>query len=78
MSKQFSHGVIYLFVSLQNKNKRINLQYKKGGLVQSYGKANTEVPPIFNSPVEILTSRFKMMSNITWKKEKYDIIQKVK
>jgi hypothetical protein len=78
MSKQFSAGVIYLFVSLQNRSKRINLQYKKGFLIQSYGKANTEVPSIFNGAVEILTNRFKMMSNITWKKEKYDIIQKVK
>ena len=76
MSKQFSAGVIYLFVSLQNRNKRINLQYKKGHLIQSYGKANTDVPPIFKEAVEILTSRFKKMSNVTWKKEKYDFIKK--
>ncbi len=76
MSKQFSHGVVYLFVSLRNKNKRINLQYKKGLLVQSYGKANTEVPMILQVPLDILTERFKKMLDVTWKKEKYDFIKK--
>jgi hypothetical protein len=78
MSKQFSHGVICLFVSLKNKNKRVNLQYRKGTLVQSYGKANTQVPEIFNDAIYILTQRFKKNSEITWKKEKYDFIEKVK
>jgi len=78
MSKQFSHGTVYLFVSLKNKNKKVNIQYKKGILIQSYGKANTPVPENFNNPIYILTERFKKMSDITWKKEKYDFVEKIK
>lgn len=75
MSKQFSHGAIYIYVSLQHKRKRINLQYRKGKLNQSYGKANTPVAPIFNDAVEILTKRFEGYLNIEWKKEKYDFLK---
>lgn len=75
MGKQFPHGVIYLYVALQTGRKRINLQYKRGVLVQSYGKANTVVPEdIFGKATQILTDRFKSEQNITWKKEKYDFI----
>lgn len=75
MSKQFPNGVIYLYVALQTGRKRINLQYKRGLLIQSYGKANTVVPEdIFGEATKILTERFKSDSNIIWKKEKYDFI----
>ena len=74
MAKQFLHGSIYLFVSLQHKRKRINLQYRKGNLVQSYGKANSAVVPLFESATNTLTSRFKKHTNIHWNKEKYDFI----
>jgi hypothetical protein len=74
MSKQFAHGAIYIFVSLQHKRKRINLQYRKGNLIQSYGKANTPVTQIFEDPTNILTERFKKYPTIEWKKEKYDFL----
>jgi hypothetical protein len=74
MAKQFLHGAIYLFVSLQHKRKRINLQYRKGNLVQSYGKANTAVLPLFESATNALTNRFKKHTNLHWNKEKYDFI----
>jgi hypothetical protein len=74
MSKQFPHGAIYIFVSLQNKRKKINLQYRKGQLVQSYGKANTPVPELFNEATQFLTNKFKKYMNLEWKKEKYDFI----
>ena len=74
MSKQFQHGSIYIFVALQHNRKRINLQYRRGRLVQSYGKANTSVLPIFNDATEILTNRFLKYSNMEWKKEKYDFL----
>jgi hypothetical protein len=74
MSKQFSHGCLYTFVSLINKRKKINLQYRKGNLVQSYGKANTIVIPLFENAVEILTQRFKKYPTIEWKKEKFNFI----
>jgi len=75
MAKQFLHGSIYIFVSLtQNKKKRINLQYRKGLLIQSYGKANTLVPNELQVGIEILTNRFKKYSTISWKKERYDFL----
>jgi len=74
MSKQFAHGVVYIFASLQHKRKRINLQYRKGNLIQSYGKANTTVIEIFEEATNILTSRFKKYPTIEWKKDKYDFI----
>lgn len=74
MSKQFQHGSLYIFVALQHKRKRINLQYRKGKLVQSYGKANTPVLPIFNDATDILNNRFSKYINLEWKKEKYDFI----
>ena len=74
MSKQFAHGVVYIFASLQHKRKRINLQYRKGNLIQSYGKANTPVIEIFEEATNILTLRFKKYPMIEWKKDKYDFI----
>ena len=74
MSKQFAHGAVYIFVSLHHKRKRINLQYRKGNLIQSYGKANTPVIQIFEDPTNILTERFKKYPLIEWKKEKYDFL----
>jgi len=74
MSKQFSHGAIYIYVSLQHKRKRINLQYRKGKLNQSYGKANTPVATIFEKAMEILTKRFESHPSIEWKKEKYEFL----
>ena len=74
MSKQFPHGAIYIFVSLQHKRKKINLQYRKGNLVQSYGKANTPVVEIFEEPTHILTERFKKHPSIEWIKDKYDFL----
>ena len=74
MSKQFPHGAIYIFVSLQLNRKKINLQYRKGNLIQSYGKANTTVDSIFDDATIILSKRLKKYSNLEWKKEKYEFI----
>jgi hypothetical protein len=74
MSKQFPNGAIYLYISLQHKRKRVNLQYRKGELVQSYGKANTKVLPLFNEAIEVLNNRLKSFKDVIWKKEKYDIL----
>lgn len=74
MSKQFNNGNLYIYVSLKHKRKRINLQYRKGNLLQRYGKANTPVIEIFNPAIEVLTNRFKSHSNIDYKKEKYNFI----
>lgn len=74
MSKQFSHGIIYFFVSMRCNRKKINLQYRKGNLIQSYAKANTVVPDTFDKAISVLTNRFKGFQEIVQIKEKYDII----
>ena len=74
MFKQFPHGAIYIFISLQLNRKKINLQYRKGNLVQSYGKANTQVDNVFDDATIILSNRLKKYSNLDWKKEKYEFI----
>jgi hypothetical protein len=74
MGDQFSNGIIFIYVSLKHKKKKINLQYKKGELTQSYGKANSKVLEMFNEPINVLSNRFKKYKQLTWKKEKYDFI----
>lgn len=74
MSKQFPHGSIYIYVAVQHKRKRINLQYRKGKLVQSYGKANTPVTEDFENAIEILSKRFYNYMDLEWNKEKYDFL----
>ena len=74
MSKQFPHGSIYIFLSMQLKRKKINLQYRKGNLVQSYGKANTPVNSIFEDAIAILNKKFEKYTNLSWTKVKYDFL----
>ena len=61
-------------MSLTNKRKRVNLQFRKGFLTQQYGKANTNVPEIFTKPIDILTERLKNHIDLEWRKEKYDFL----
>lgn len=74
MAKQFPHGALYLYCALSQGKKRINLQFRKGILVQSFGKANTQVNDSFEKPIQILSKRFNNNPNIEWKKEKYDFL----
>jgi hypothetical protein len=74
MAKQFNHGLFFIYVSLQHKRKKINLQYRKGHIVQSYGKANTIVDDFYNDAINALNERFKKHPNISWSREKYDYI----
>lgn len=76
MSNQFAHGAIYLYLSLEHKRKRINLQYRKGRMVQSYGKTNSPVEDIFTDAINVLNKRLEKNSKIEWAKEKYDIVYK--
>jgi hypothetical protein len=64
-------------MALQTGRKRINLQFKRGTLIQSYAKANTPVPhSIFSEPIEELNMKMRNYPNLEWRKEKYDIIIK--
>ena len=74
MSNQFIHGLFSIYVSLQKGRKRINLQFRKGNVIQSFGKANTTVPDEFQVAIEILNEKFKKYTHLTWTKTKYDII----
>jgi hypothetical protein len=76
MCNQFMNGILNLFISMSSDfGKTINLNFsKKGELIASYAKANTDVPEIFKEPIRILTERIKLFEGIEWTKEKYDSI----
>ena len=74
MAKQFLHGQIYIYVSLSCGKKRINLQYRKGKLVQAYGKANTLVKDEYQNVINELSKRFQNYVTIDWKRDRYDFI----
>jgi hypothetical protein len=74
MGKQFNNGIIHQYVSLDLDKKRINLQFKLGKLITAYGKANTEVPTVFDGAIKELEKRFEFYKDVTWTKEKYDFI----
>jgi hypothetical protein len=74
MANQFIHGLFSIYVSLQKGRKRINLQFRKGNIIQSFGKANTLVPDEFQEAIDILNEKFKKYTHLTWTKTKYDII----
>lgn len=74
MSKQFNNGLLYIYLRGSLNGKHINIQYRKGSLVQSYGKSNTSVPSIFLPFLDILNQKFKKYQTLTWYKEKYQFI----
>ena len=74
MGQQFNHGAVSVYVSLRKGKKWINVQYKSGDMTMAYGKANSPIPDEFKIVVDTLTKRFKKQKNISWVKEKYDLI----
>lgn len=74
MSNHFRTGSIYVYISMTHKNKRINLQYRRGCLTQSYGKANSTVEPYFQPAISQLNKIMSRYSDLVWKKEKFDFI----
>lgn len=74
MSKQFSRGVIYVYVSMRCDKMRINLEYKNGILITCFGKANTQVDEMFKDAISELSERMLKHSTVTWVKEKYDFL----
>jgi hypothetical protein len=76
MGGQFSLGSFYMYIAIGCGKKRVNTQYRKGKLTQSRGKTNIELPKEFVEPVNILSDRVLRYANLTWKREKYDVIVK--
>lgn len=74
MGQQFNHGAVSIYVSLRKGKKWINVQYKNGKLQMAYGKANSPIPQEFKIVVDTLNKRFSKHKNITWIREKYDLI----
>mgnify|MGYP003334428291 CR=1 FL=1 len=78
MAKQFTNGIIHLYISLQCGNSKINIQYnKKGELVQAYGKANTPVKEKYSLAMKELTKRMVNFENIDWTREKFNFINEL-
>jgi hypothetical protein len=74
MGKQFTNGLLYVYIAMTHKRKRINLQYRKGCLSQQYGKANTSVDVLFNKSIQILNKKMLEYSGLQLRKEKFDFI----
>jgi hypothetical protein len=75
MAKQFNFGSIYIYVALTNGKKRINIQYRRGMPIMAFAKANSPVPEVtFKPAMCILNDRMLKYQNISWKREKYNII----
>ena len=76
MSKQFSKGVVYIYLSMKCNRTKINLEYKKGSLIMSFGKANSPVETYFNPAIGEISKKMMKYSNMVWSKEKYEYISK--
>ena len=74
MAKQFLHGAIYIYVSLAYEKKKVDLQYQRGKIHQSYGKANTPVQmELFGEAISRLNERMSKYETLKWEKEKVPI-----
>ena len=74
MRNQFKTGSLYVYLIMTHKNKRINLQYRKGYLNQHYGKANSTVDKVFLGAISELSKKMSRHCEVSWKKEKFDFI----
>lgn len=74
MGRQFNTAQFYIYISMSYRGKTINLQYRRGVLSQSFGKANTIVDKTFKNSVEILNKKMSEHPDIEIKKEKFDFI----
>ena len=74
MGNQFKTGSLYVYLIMKHKNKRINLQYRKGYLNQHYGKANSTVDKVFLGAISELSKKMSRHCEVSWKKEKFDFI----
>jgi hypothetical protein len=74
MSNQFGVANLYIHISLCLGKKRINLQYRRGVLNQSKGKANTNTPKEFKEAIEVLNQRMNKYKDVSPKKVSYDFI----
>ena len=76
MAGQFSLGSYYMYIAVVCNKKRVNLQYRKGKLVQAYSKANSPVnEDIFKNAMDILANRFEKFVETRWVKEKYSFVK---
>lgn len=74
MAQQFSQGIIFTYISFKSEFGTINLQYKKGKLMQGRGKANCNINEDFRDGINVLTSRLMLNPEVKWIKEKFDFL----
>ena len=74
MARQFNVANLYIHLALSLDRKRVNLQYRRGMLNQSKGKANTTTPKEFTDAIEIISTKMSKYNEVTPKKVMYDII----
>jgi hypothetical protein len=74
MSNHFTHGIIFIYISLRSNKGNINLQYKKGHLVQQRGKGNITINESYQDAIDVISKKLLENSDIMWTKEKFDIL----
>lgn len=74
MAQQFTQGIIFIYVSLRSDFGSVNLQYKKGKLIQGRGKANSNITDEYREGVNELTQRLMTNPEVKWIKEKFDFL----
>lgn len=74
MARQFGVANLYIHISVSLNKKRINVQYRKGIMNQSRGKANTNPPKDFKEAVDILSQRMSNYKDVSPQKMSYDFI----
>lgn len=76
LGKQFNKGVIYIYLVMEHNKTKIDLEYKKGCLTMSFGKANSPVESYFTTSITEISKKMMRYSNMVWSKEKYEYILK--
>lgn len=74
MGQQFTHGIIFTYISLKSDIGTVNLQYQRGKLIQSRAKANSTVNDEFKPAIKVLSDKMINHQDIKWIKEKFDFI----
>lgn len=74
MAQQFTHGIIFIYISFSSDIGTVNLQYKKGKLIQGRGKANTNITEEFKEGINVLSDRLMSDPEVKWIKEKFDFL----
>lgn len=73
LNTHFNSGLFYLYFTITDNNKRINVQIKKNKIDSMYGKANSQVTGDFIDVSELLLNKCLKYQKMTWKTTKLSL-----